>query len=56
MDEDATGAVWFGCQYEGAASQLPPLVGKARPGGGSSLAVPSYWQPNQTAPVASSSM
>ena len=33
MDEDATGTVWFGCQYEGAASDEPPLVGKARPGG-----------------------
>ena len=32
MDIDATGAVWFGCQYEGPASDQPLLVGKAKPG------------------------
>ncbi len=29
---DATGAVWFGCQYMGAAIDLPPLVGRHRRG------------------------
>jgi hypothetical protein len=28
MDVDAAGAVWFGCQYEGATTDRPPLVGK----------------------------
>lgn len=28
---DAEGAVWFGCQYEGAAGDLPPLIGRAGP-------------------------
>jgi hypothetical protein len=32
MDIDAWGAVWFGCQYEGPASDQPLLVGKAKPG------------------------
>lgn len=32
MDIDAGGAVWFGCQYEGPASDQPLLVGKAKPG------------------------
>ncbi len=29
MDADATGTVWFGCQYEGPATERPGLVGKA---------------------------
>lgn len=29
MDADATGTVWFGCQYEGPATARPGLVGKA---------------------------
>ena len=29
MDMDATGAVWFGCQHEGPASEQPALVGRA---------------------------
>jgi hypothetical protein len=29
---DAHGAVWFGCQYEGDASDRPPLVGRHRRG------------------------
>lgn len=29
---DARGAVWFGCQYEGEASDRPPLVGRHRRG------------------------
>ena len=29
MDVDADGTVWFGCQYEGPASERPPLVGMA---------------------------
>ena len=29
---DAYGAVWFGCQYEGEASDRPPLVGRHRRG------------------------
>lgn len=37
MDEDASGAIWFGCQYEGPAGDRPPLVGKARPGQGIEL-------------------
>jgi uncharacterized protein len=32
MDIDPSGAVWFGCQYEGPATDRPLLVGKARPG------------------------
>ena len=32
MDFDATGAVWFGCQYEGPASDQPLLIGQAKPG------------------------
>lgn len=37
MDIDAAGAVWFGCQYEGPASDQPLLVGKAKPGSGLTL-------------------
>jgi hypothetical protein len=29
MDTDETGAVWFGCQHEGPASERPALVGRA---------------------------
>lgn len=29
MDTDASGAVWFGCQHEGPASERPALVGRA---------------------------
>ena len=29
MDVDQTGAVWFGCQHEGPATQRPGLVGRA---------------------------
>jgi hypothetical protein len=29
MDTDVTGAVWFGCQHEGPASERPALVGRA---------------------------
>jgi len=32
MDTDAGGAVWFGCQHEGPATERPALLGKARPG------------------------
>lgn len=32
MDVDQTGAVWFGCQHRGPASETPMLVGRARPG------------------------
>jgi len=32
MDLDASGRVWFGCQYEGPALDRPPLVGSVRPG------------------------
>lgn len=32
MAVDAAGDVWFGCQYEGAASERPPLVGRHRRG------------------------
>lgn len=32
MDIDATGGVWFGCQYEGPATDSPLLVGRAKPG------------------------
>lgn len=29
MDMDETGAVWFGCQHEGPATESPALVGRA---------------------------
>lgn len=29
MDTDKTGAVWFGCQHEGPATERPGLVGRA---------------------------
>ncbi|MCX7305609.1 MAG: DUF1513 domain-containing protein [Hyphomicrobiales bacterium] len=29
MDTDQTGAVWFGCQHEGPATERPALVGRA---------------------------
>ncbi|MEQ1940927.1 DUF1513 domain-containing protein [Mesorhizobium sp. VNQ89] len=29
MDTDQTGAVWFGCQHEGPATEQPALVGRA---------------------------
>lgn len=32
MAVDGGGAVWFGCQHEGPASERPPLVGTARRG------------------------
>ncbi|WP_274626841.1 DUF1513 domain-containing protein [Arvimicrobium flavum] len=32
MDTDAAGAVWFGCQHEGPATERPLLVGSARRG------------------------
>ncbi|TKT69345.1 DUF1513 domain-containing protein [Aquamicrobium sp. LC103] len=32
MALDARGKVWFGCQYEGAAGDEPPLVGRHRRG------------------------
>ncbi|MDW6025547.1 DUF1513 domain-containing protein [Mesorhizobium sp. BAC0120] len=32
LAEDASGAVWFGGQHKGPASERPPLVGKARLG------------------------
>jgi hypothetical protein len=32
MAVDHTGAVWFGCQHEGPATERPALVGRARPG------------------------
>ena len=32
MDADATGTVWFSCQYEGATMDRPPLVGRAARG------------------------
>jgi hypothetical protein len=31
MELDRDGVVWFSCQYEGAAMDRPPLVGKAAP-------------------------
>lgn len=37
MDIDADGVVWFGCQYEGASTEMPPLVGTASPGSTLSL-------------------
>ncbi|QPC86462.1 DUF1513 domain-containing protein [Mesorhizobium sp. NBSH29] len=37
MDVDGAGIVWFGCQYEGPASDFPPLVGRAAPGAEFSL-------------------
>ncbi|WP_407941222.1 DUF1513 domain-containing protein [Mesorhizobium xinjiangense] len=32
MDIDGSGRVWFGCQYEGPATDRPQLIGTARPG------------------------
>lgn len=32
MDIDTGGTVWFGCQYEGPATDSPLLVGRAKPG------------------------
>lgn len=32
MAVDQSGAVWFGCQHEGPASERPALVGRANPG------------------------
>jgi hypothetical protein len=32
MAVDQSGAVWFGCQHEGPATERPPLVGTARRG------------------------
>lgn len=32
MDIDASGSIWFGCQYEGPASERPALVGVAQRG------------------------
>lgn len=32
MDTDETGAVWFGCQHEGPATEQPALVGRAARG------------------------
>jgi hypothetical protein len=32
MDAEASGTVWFGCQYRGADTERPPLVGPAAPG------------------------
>jgi hypothetical protein len=32
MDFDSAGTLWFGCQHEGAASERPALVGRARQG------------------------
>jgi len=32
MDRDASGTIWFGCQYEGPTGDQPALVGRARPG------------------------
>ncbi len=37
MDTDRHGAVWFGCQHEGPASERPLLVGRAERGSGLSL-------------------
>jgi hypothetical protein len=37
LAEDASGAVWFGGQHKGPASERPPLVGKARLGAGVGL-------------------
>ena len=37
LAEDASGAVWFGGQHKGPASERPPLVGKARLGTGVEL-------------------
>lgn len=34
---DADGEIWFACQYQGAASDLRPLIGVYRPGGGAEL-------------------
>lgn len=30
--EDARGSVWFGCQYEGAETDAPPVLGRVAPG------------------------
>jgi hypothetical protein len=32
MDVDSAGTLWFGCQYEGPATDTPALVGRARRG------------------------
>jgi hypothetical protein len=32
MDVAGDGAIWFGCQFEGSATALPALVGRARKG------------------------
>jgi Uncharacterized protein conserved in bacteria len=32
MDFDGAGTLWFGCQYEGPATERPALVGRARKG------------------------
>jgi len=32
MDIDGSGTLWFGCQFEGAEMDHPPLIGRARPG------------------------
>ncbi|SFT68197.1 hypothetical protein SAMN05518861_103337 [Mesorhizobium sp. YR577] len=37
MDTDATGAIWFGCQHRGPATEKPSLVGKAERGKGLQL-------------------
>jgi len=37
MDVASDGALWFGCQFEGGATERPPLIGKARPGEAMSL-------------------
>lgn len=37
MDVDASGAIWFGCQYEGPAGDRPALLGRARRGQGLEL-------------------
>ncbi len=37
MDVDRAGTVWFSCQYEGATTDRPPLVGKAARGRGLEL-------------------
>lgn len=34
---DAAGAVWFGCQFEGDPTDLPPLVGRVAEGGSPEL-------------------
>ncbi len=37
MATDASGAIWFGCQYEGPAEDRPPLIGRAGAGAGLEL-------------------